>query len=328
MVLPLRILLPCLVVSLAASGAVAIGVAGVSAVSGYLTSAADDALRTCTASVLGHDPVAGPGSGPAPGRAMPGACGLELRSADGQPLRPAAAAASGPVIRTSGWWLSAHQAHPVTVPGASGGRWRVVVTAIRYQPQRMPYVYGPDDLRYVISGPAGPGSGGLLIVMTPLAGPGRATAGYAAAAVAVLVLLAAAAFAMTRAVLRPLREATGLARTASQGPGSRLEEAMACLSVLANRDHERYGTALARMRERLNASCAAEAAARRSTADMSSQLSRTCLQLRRPASILYGFTQYGRQQDSPPPAGRDQLPQRITDEITRMETLADGLRVR
>jgi len=157
-------------------GAAAIGVADVSAVGGYLVRQADDALRACAAGMLGHGLVAVPGSGPAPGRAMPGACGVELRSAGGRLLIPAAPAAPGPAIPASGSRLAEHLAQPVTVPGAGGGgHWRAVIVAVRYQPQRMLYVYGPDDLRYVISGPAGPGSSGMLIVMTPLAGtgPGR-----------------------------------------------------------------------------------------------------------------------------------------------------------
>ena len=73
-------------------------------------------------------------------------------------------------------------------------------------------------------GPAGPGSSGMLIVMMPLAGTVQAAAGCAAAAGIVLVLLAAAAFALTRAILRPLREAAELAgsiaaaRTAPRQP--------------------------------------------------------------------------------------------------------------
>ena len=326
-VMPLRILLPCLAVCLVASGAAAIGVAGVSAAGGYLMRQADDALRACATSMLSHGLVAVPRSGPAPGRAMPGACDMELRSAGGQLLIPPAPAAPGPATPASRSRLAARLARPVTVPGAGGGRWRAVVTAVRYQPQRMLYVYGPDDLRYVISGPGGTGSSGMLIVMTPLAGTGQVAAGCAAVAGAVLVLLAAAAFALTRAILRPLGGAAGLAGKAGQGPGDRLEEAMARLSVLANRDHGRCGMTLARMRGRLHASCAAEAAARRSAADLSGQLGQTCLQLRRPASILHGFTGYCRSQDRPPPAGLDRMLQRVTDEITRMETLAEGLHI-
>ena len=327
--MPLRMLLPCLAVCLVASGAAAIGVAGVSAADGYLMRQADDALRACATSMLSHGLVAVPGPGPAPGRAMPGGCGMELRSAGGQMLIPPAPAAPGPAIPASASRLAAHLARPVTVPGAGGGgRWRAVITAVRYQPQRMLYAYGPDDLRYVISGPAGTGSSGMLIVMTPLAGTGQVAAGCAAAAGIVLVLLAAAAFALTRAILRPLGEAAGLAGKAGQGAGDRLEEVLARLSVLANRDHGRCGMTLARMRERLHASCAAEAAARRSAADLSGQLGQTCLQLRRPVSVLHGFTEYRRRQDRPPPAGPDRMLQRVIDEITRMETLAEGLHMR
>src|SRR6185437_2753990 len=89
----------------------------------------------------------------------------------------------------------------------NSGRRRVAIKVVHYQAQRMLFVFGPDDLRYFISGPAGHGSAGLLLVMAGLAGAGPPAAGYAAAAGTVLVLLAAAAFAVTRAILRPQREA-------------------------------------------------------------------------------------------------------------------------
>ncbi len=323
--MPLRMLLPCLAVCLVAPGAAAIGVAGVSTADGYMMRQADDALRAC-ASRLSHGLVAVPGSGTVPGQVMPGACGVELRSASGQMLVPAAPAAPGPAISASGLWLAAHRAGPVTVPGAGGGgRWRVIIKAVHYQAQRMLYVYGPDDLRYVIGGRMGHGSSGMLIVMAGLAGTGQAAAGYAAAAGTVLVLLAAAAFAVTRAVLRPLREAAEIAGNAGQGADGRLEDAMTRLDVLANGHHRRYGMMLARPRERLHASHAAGAAARRSEADMSEQLGEACLQLRRPVSILHGFAEYCRKQGKPPPASLDRMMQRVTGEITRMETLVEGL---
>ena len=324
-VMPLRILLPCLAVGLVASAAVVIGVTGASTASGYLMRQADDALRSCAASILSHGLMAMPGSGPAAGRVTPGACGIELRGAGGQILIPAAPAVPGPAIPASGSWLPVRLAQPVTILGS--GRWRAVITAVRYQPQRMSYVYGPDDLRYVISGPAGPGSSGQLVALTPLAGTGRATAGFAAAAGAVLVLLAAAAFVLTRAILRPLREAAGLAGTAGQDAAGRLEEVMARLGLRPDRDHGWCGTAPASLRERLHASRAAEAAALRSAADLSGELGQACVQLRRPASIVHGFAEYCRSQDGPPPAGLDQMMERLTGEIIRMETLADRLRM-
>jgi hypothetical protein len=333
-VMPLRVLLPCLAVCLAAAGAAAIGVAVASTAGGFVTQQADDAVRACASSILSQGPVtvpgsglvAAPGSGLVPGPAGPGTCGVELVSGSGQVLIPVASAAGAPAIPATSSWLAAHLAGPVTVPGAeSGERWRVVITAVHYQAQRMLFVFGPNDLRYVISGRTGHGSSGMLIVMAGLGGTGHVAAGYAAAAGTVLVLLAAAAFALTRAILRPLRAAAALTANAGQGADGRLEEVLARAGMPANGPHGRYGMMLASMRERLQASRAAEAAARRSAADMSGQLAETCLQLRRPVSIVYGFTRYLRQQEKPQPASLDRMLYRVIGEITRMETLAEGL---
>ena len=327
--LPLRVLLPCVAVCLVACGAAAIGAVCVQADDGYVMRQADEGLRACAGSLPGHGLVAVPGSGAVPGQAPPGPCGMELLSVTGQVLTPAPAGTGGPAIPASKSWLATHLTEPVTVPGSgSGGRWRVVIKAVHYRAQRMLFVYGPDDLRYLISGPAGHGPAGLLVVMAGLPGTGQPAAGYAAAAATVLVLLAAAAFAATRAILRPLREAARLAADAGQGAGGRPRDVMASLNVLAGREHGRYGMAAAKMRGRLQASHAAEAAARRSAADMAGQLEQTCLQLRRPAAIVHGFTGYCRQQGTFPPAGLDRMLQRVTGEITRMETLVERLRIR
>jgi hypothetical protein len=328
--LPLRVLLPCVVVCLVACGAAAIGAVCVQAADGYVMRQADEGLRACAStSLLGHGPVAVPESGAVPGQAPPEPCGMELLSVTGQVLIPAPAGAGGPVIPASESWLAAHLTEPVTVPGSgSGGRWRVVIKAVHYRAQRMLFVFGPDDLRYLISGSARHGLAGVLVVMAGLPGTGQPAAGYAAAAGTVLVLLAAAAFAATRAILRPLREAARLAADAGQCAVGRPWDVMASLSVLAGREHGRYGMAAARRRGRLQASHAAEAAARRSAADMAGQLEQTCLQLRRPAAIVHGFTEYCRQRGTFPPAGLDRMLQRVTGEITRMETLVERLRMR
>jgi len=281
--LPRWVLLPCVAVCLAASGAAAIGAVCVHAVDSHVIRQADDGLRACASGTLSHGLVAVPGSGAVPGQASPVPCDMELLSVSGQVLIPAPAGAGGPAIPASRSWLAAHLAGPVIVPGSgNSGRWRVAIKVVHYQAQRMLFVFGPDDLRYLISGPAGHGSAGMLIVMTGLAGAGQPAAGYAAATGTVLVLLAAAAFAVTRATLRP----------------------------------------------RLQASHTAEAAARRSAADMAGHLEQACLQLRRHAAIVHGFTQYCRKHGRPPPAALDQMTQRVTGEITRMETLVDGLRMR
>lgn len=115
-----------------------------------------------------------------------------------------------------------------------------------------------------------------------------------------------------------------LAQCVEHGGGGRPGDVMASPGVLA----DRYGMTAARMRQRLQASHAAEAAARRPAADMAGHLEQACLQLRRPAAIVHGFTGYCRKHGRPPPAALDQMMQRVTGEITRMETLAGGLRTR
>jgi hypothetical protein len=327
--LPLRVLLPCVAVCLVASGAAGVGAVCVPTAGVYVLRQTDDELQACASSMLSPGPVAVPGSGAVPGQAPPVPCGMELRGVTGQVLIPPPAGAGGPAIPASGSWLAAHLAGPVTVPGSgSDGRWRVVITAVHYQAQRMLFVDGPEDLRYLISGPTGHGPAGLLVVMAGLAGAGQAAAGYAAAAGTILVLLAAAAFAVTRAIMRPLREAARLAADAGQGAAGQSGDVMASLGVLADRDHGRYSMTAARIHERLQASHAAEAAARRAAADMAGHLEQACLQLRRPAAIVHGFTEYCRQQGTPPPAALDRMMERVTGEITRMETLLEGLRTR
>ena len=67
-VMPLRMLLPCLAVCLVASGAAVVGVVGVSTAGGFVMRQADDAVRVCAGSMLSHGLVAVPSSGPLPGR--------------------------------------------------------------------------------------------------------------------------------------------------------------------------------------------------------------------------------------------------------------------
>ena len=288
---PLRLLLPCLAVGLAASGAVAAGLATVSGTSGYLTRQADQEVRACAGSVLSSGLVAAPGSAPAPGQEA--ACGVELLSAGGQVLVPAdAGATAGPVIPPGRSWLAAHLGQPVTIPGpGTGGRWRVLVTAVRYQARRIPYVYGADDMRYLVGGPAGPGQPGLAAVMAGLAGTGQVAAGYAAAAGVVLVRLAAAAFAAARALTRPRRLAATLAGLC--GPPA--------------------------------AGNPAEAAPRQAARQMSARLAEVSLELRAPVHVVQGFAQYCRQRGTPPPASADQMMRRIADEANRMDALLRAL---
>ena len=325
--MPLWVLLPCLAVSFVAFGAVAAGLAGVSGASGYLMRQADNNLLACASSMLSHGFVAPPDSSQVP----PVPCDMELLSASGQVLTLAApGTAYGPAIPAGGAWPAAHLARPVTVAGAgTSGRWRVVIEAVRYQPQRVLYVYGPDDVRYIISRRPGPGSGGVLVVMTGLAGTGRLAAGYAAAAGTVLVLLACAALALTRAFLRPLRKAAELAESAGQAAGGEPSHGMPRRGLRAGTDGSRWplGMTLTRMPQQLSASRAAEAeaAARRSADEMSRHLGETARELQRSVNVVRGFAEYYRQQPKPPAARLDRMLRRVADEAAQMETLIEGL---
>jgi hypothetical protein len=82
----------------------------------------------------------------------------------------------------------------------------------------MATVPGPDILAAAGAAFAlPPGQAGLLVIMAAPAGTGRGAAGDAAAAGTVLIVLAAAAFAVTRAIVRPLRRAARLAAGARPG---------------------------------------------------------------------------------------------------------------
>lgn len=293
---PLWVSLPCLAVCAVALGAVAAGAVGLSGTRGYLTRQADSSLLACADGMTGQRLVDWSASGPVPS----GACDMELLSASGQLLAPPPPGAGpGPVIPADRSWLAAHTSRPVTVPRAgAAGSWRVLLEAVRYQPQRILYVYGPDDVEYVISSRAGHGPGGLLVVMARVGGIGRLAKLDGAAAGTVLVLLAVTGLAVTRAVLRPLR---------------------------ARNRFPAVQPALARISAQMDASRAAEAAARRAVTEMTGRLSEVSQKLRTSVSIVRGFAEYQRQQSKPLPAAGDPMMRRVADEITRMETLITQL---
>jgi two-component system OmpR family sensor kinase len=225
------------------------------------------------------------------------------------------------------------------VPGArAGGHWRIVVEAVhywrivvgpaRYRLQRVPYAYGPGDVEYVINQRPGPGTSGMVVVMTRAAAAdrvaGRVLADYAAAAGAVLVLLAVAALAVTQAILRPLRQAAKLADSAAAGRFPRVMPHGGARAGAAV-SHWPFGRALMTVPEQLRASQAAEAVARRSADEMSKRLGETALELRRSVSVVRGFAEYRRQRPELPAAGLDRMLRRVADEAARMEMLIDGL---
>ncbi len=316
---------------LAAAGASAVGIAGVSAARGYLMRQVDKKLVACAAGLPGHPVVAAPGSGPVAGQAPPGTCEVELLSPGGQLLTTAVpGAADGPVLPAAGSWLAAHLGRPVTVPGAgTSGSWRVIIEAVHYQPQRILYVYGPDDVMYVIGGRAGHGPAGLLVIMAGLAGigqiAGRVAAGYAAAAGVVLVLLGAAALALVRAILVPLGRAARLAEVTTHAAGGQ-PRVTSRPGVQASGAPSPWLAGLTRrIAEQIGASRAAEAAAQQSAAEMAGHLDEVALELRTSVNVVRGFAEYYRQRDTRPSAGLDRMMGRVAEEVARMDALTQRL---
>ncbi len=330
--IPLRVLLPCLAMSLVALAAVAIGLSDVSGTRGYLTQQADNDLLNCATSMLSHHSVLAPVSDPV-SEQVPGACDVELLSTGGQLLTPLApGAAAGPVIPVRGSWPAAHTGWPVTVPGAgTSGSWLVLLEAVRYQPQRILYAYGPDDVRYVISGQAGHGPGGMLVLMAGLTGIGQVTmrlaVSFAAAAGTVFVLLAGAALALSRAILRPLRQAAELAEAAGQAAGGDLSRVLPSRGVQPDGERSRWlpGMTLMKISAQTGASRAAEATARRSADHLSRRLGEVSLDLQTSVSVVRGFAEYYRQRGTPLPADLDRMMRRVADEVARMETAIAGM---
>ncbi len=290
--MPPGVPLACLAVGIAAIGALAVAAAGVSAARADLTGQADAALRTCAGGLTDRGFTVVPGAGAVSGQMLPGACDTALLTASGQPL-VAAACASRPAIPASGSWLAAHLRRPVTVPGTSaGGSWRVAIEPVRYQPQRMLFVYGPDDVKYLVGRH---GTRGMLVIAAPLPGLGPVAGRYAAAAAAVLLLLAAAAL----AVVRMLLSGGGHPRPFGQPPAS--------------------------MAERAGASGPPEAAALPSAAEMARRLGEASMQLRRSVAVVRGFAEYCTERGVPPPAELGRMMRRVADETARMEALVADL---
>ena len=326
--IPLRLVLPCLAVSLVAVGAVAVGLADVSGTRGYLVQQTDNDLLNCTSSMLSHRLVVAPVSDP-----VPASCDVELLSPGGQLLTPLAPGpAAGPAIPAGGSWPAAHAGRPATVPGAgTSGSWLVLVEAVRYEPQRILYVYGPDNVRYVISGHSGHGASGMLVVMTRLAGIGpvttRVTVSFAATAGAMLVLLVGAALILTCAILRPLRQAAELAQIAGQAAAAELSQLMPAWAVPPAGERSRWlsGMGFTRISEQMDASRAAEASARKSAGQLSSHLAEVSLELRTSVNVVAGFAERCQQRGKPLLADLDRMMRRVTSEVARMEAAIERL---
>ncbi len=227
---------------------------------------------------------------------MPGDRGgtyVEVFAAGGQPLLPQNQR-PGPAITARPAWVRAHAGRPVTVPGRGGGQsWRIIAVPVHYQAHHIMYVYGADDVSFVLTSRAEPGLPATLVVGTGLAGIGQAAGRLAVTGLAfsIVMIVAAAGIGAVaiRASLRPL--------------GGSLS------------------TILSRAGEAPRAQAAAESAARHTSEQMRRALVDALQELREPLSVVAGYAAYHRQRGGEPGA----TIRRLEDETARMGATVDRL---
>jgi two-component system OmpR family sensor kinase len=333
----LRRKLVAAVLCLAGAAAGVITLAGAAELRGYLTRQADQELAAEAAGLAHHAEAAWPGQGAVPGDR--GGTYVEVFTGGGQPLltqsqRP------GPAITARPAWVRAHTGRPVTVPGRGGGQsWRIIAVPVHYQAHHIMYVYGADDVSFVLTSRAEPGLPATLVVGTGLAGIGQAAGRLAVTGLAfsIVMILAAAGIgaAAIRVGLRPLAGIQARAGAAAgstppavaapepreagtgEPPGMGAPEPAGGFGSLARS----VTTILSRAGEASRAQAAAESAARQATEQMRRALVDALQELREPLSVVAGYAEYHRQRGGEPGV----TIRRLEDETARMGATVDRL---
>jgi two-component system OmpR family sensor kinase len=317
---------------LAAGAAIITGVCGLVARS-YLQGQADRQLRACAGRLLSRPFTASPLYGVAVG--APGAAGLgdgfsvEVRGDAGQVvMRAGFAGGPGPGIPAVPAAVAARAGQPATVAAGGGGSsWRVITEPIYYRARRIPFSFSTDGFFVVITNTARQGLAGTLVIGLDLRSAGNAIGRLAITALAVSAVLILAvtclAVVATRTIMRPVTQAeqafTALAagqwsRRVPERPGGETGQ----LAVSLN-------TVLSRLEHAFRAQAAAEAAARRSRAQLRRIIADTRHQLRSPLSIIHGIARSYRRGGQPSAGELDRSMRRVADEAARIGALLDQL---
>jgi signal transduction histidine kinase len=317
---------------LAAGAAVITGACGLVA-RDYLMRQADQQLRSFAAQLVSHPFVASPLFGLAAGApstaGSSGGISIEVRGSRGQlVMRAGPAARTGPVIPQVLSGIAAHAGQLVTVAaGGGGGGWRVIAEPIHYQVRRIPFSYSADGFSVLITSRARPGQAGTLVAGLDLASIGHAIGRFTVTGLAVsaMVLLVTACLgvAVIRAILRPVTQAHRTLAAAAAGE-------------LSHQVPDRHGGTdagrlawslnkmLSQAEHALSTLVASEAAARRSSEEMSRIIADTGRQLHGPLSVIHGLAQTCRRRRLSA-SELDRMINRVASEATRMDALIDKL---
>jgi two-component system OmpR family sensor kinase len=293
---------------------------------------ADQQLRADAARLVSRPFAASPLYGFAAGgpgaTGSGGSLGIEVRGPGGRlVMRIGPAARTGPVIPVVPARTAAHAGQVVTVAAAGGGdSWRVIAEPIHYQVRRIAFSYSPEGFSVFVTSPARPGLAGTLVAGVDVAGIGHVVGGLAVTSLAVsgIALLAVACLGVVviRALMRPLTAAQETLAAAAAGD-------------LTRRVRDRHGgtdtgrlawslnTMLSRIEQGFTALGASEAAARRSSEQMSRVIAGTGHRLRESLSIIEGFAVSRRRGRSA--SELDHMMRRVTGEAARMDGPVDEL---
>ncbi|MCW2946478.1 MAG: heavy metal sensor signal transduction histidine kinase [Actinoallomurus sp.] len=300
---PLRVKLIAAVLTLVALALVAVSVASVSAMRGYLLDRTDQQLSS-VARVMSHALSNGDQQTKVLGT---GQYVVQVRDASGKIIEESPPAiwrdsVPEPDVPQNGEWLAAHTEKAVSVGAQSGDiRWRVYI-----EPVGSVYVVVGTDLRDVAR------TAGRLVGVEIVVGG------------LVLMLVAGLGVAIIRASLRPLVNIEHTAAAIAAGDLSRRVP-----DTDPRTEVGRLGSALNGMLTQIEtafrAQSESEATARESEERMRRFVADASHELRTPLSVIRGFAEYYRQRDDVDRGELDRLIGRVENEAVRMGVLVDDL---
>ena len=301
---PLRIKLITAVLAMVALALIAVSVASVSAMRGYLLDKTDrqlTAVARVTARVISQP---GPFQTKVP---VAGQFVIQVRDASGKIVANSARsvwrdAEPEPAVPQSASWLAAHTTEAVSVGAQSGDvRWRVHI-----EPIAGGYVVVGTDLQDVAR------TAGRLVGVEIVVGS------------IVLVLVAGLGVAIVRASLRPLVNIEHTAEAIAAGDLSRRVPDSDPRTEVGRLGNALNGM-LTQIETAFRAQMESEATARESEERMRRFVADASHELRTPLAVIRGFAEYYRQRSDVPPEELDRLIGRVENEAARMGVLVDDL---
>jgi two-component system, OmpR family, sensor kinase len=301
---PLRIKLIAAVLAMVALALIAVSVASVSAMRGYLLDKTDRQLTGMARVTARAISQPGPFQTKVP---VAGQFVIQVRDAGGKIVANSARSVwrdsePEPAVPQNPAWLAAHTTEAVTVGAQSGdNRWRVHI-----EPIADGYVVVGTDLQDVAR------TAGRLVGVEIVVGS------------IVLVLVAGLGVAIVRASLRPLVNIEHTAEAIAVGDLSRRVPDSDPRTEVGRLGNALNGM-LTQIETAFRAQTESEATARESEERMRRFVADASHELRTPLSVIRGFAEYYRQRSDVPPDELDRLIGRVEDEATRMGVLVDDL---